>query len=172
MLGLRKPRACGKWVGRGRAPPYLSTWSHHGGRCAENAVAASGARCSSTTRPVEGEIHQQESTTTCGARCALESKSASCGRERDRERDRDRDRETAQVTIVPVPFPLFCFLHSRAPVPLCLARTATANIVSPCFACLANVRATCARTTPRCTPFDCNVVTRGWSLRVRVEARA
>jgi hypothetical protein len=69
-------------------------------------------------------------------------------------------------------FPLFCFLHSRAPVPLCLARTATANIVSPCFACLANVRATCARTTPRCTPFDCNVVTRGWSLRVRVEARA
>ena len=173
MLGLRKPRACGKWVGRGRAPPYLSTWSHHGGRCAENAVAASGARCSSTTRPVEGEIHQQESTTTCGARCALESKSASCGRERDREIEIEIEierRHRSQLCLYH--FPLFCFLHSRAPVPLCLARTATANIVSPCFACLANVRATCARTTPRCTPFDCNVVTRGWSLRVRVEARA
>ena len=126
-------------------PPRLSTGSHHGERCADNVLAASGARPSSTTHYSPGVIsssragRQLEGRYAHGVQvCGLRERGE---REREREegqRDRESEEKTCHTVLaspltISVPFPfhsdcirnyLYC-AHRHLPVP----RVPTARVL-------------------------------------------
>ena len=129
-------------------PPRLSTGSHHGERCADNVLAASGARPSSTTHYSPGVIsssragRQLEGRYAHGVQvCGLRERGE---REREREegqRDRESEEKTCHTVLaspltISVPFPfhsdcirnhLYC-AHRHLPVPRVPTRACSARV--------------------------------------------
>ena len=81
-------------VCRGRIPSYLSTGSHHGERCADNVLAASGARPSSTTHYSPGVISSSRAGRQLEGRYAHGVQV--CGLRERGERERERGRTERQ----------------------------------------------------------------------------
>ena len=113
-------------------PPRLSTGSHHGERCADNVLAASGARPSSTTHYSPGVIsssragRQLEGRYAHGVQvCGLRERGERERERKDRETERARRRLVTQCLFLRSPFPCHFPSILIAYATICIALTAT-----------------------------------------------